>query len=302
MMEPYFVIVAMSIILNDIRIDSLSVTLKSDDLIIYGTSVELQCLSDNTSSQSSWYWFSENNLLFIDGHGEQYINKEKYIEHKVNAVTRQLTILHFEETDLKMYKCKHDLKSASIDLSLQRYGIAFSDMNNSSKLNIRLERQGYDDHIVVSFINTSSIPTCYYYSMNIAMNITKCNTSENGFLLNGMCKIVINKTKTCESQKSNVKVSCYLGDKITKTFEISACTILDVADENNIALITVCSVLCIIFGMIILIFIINCRKKILKGRDEDPCQPCQEDSSCSSTCSNDVTSKMLENDPNKSHI
>lgn len=41
---------------------------------------------------------------------------------------------------------------------------------------------------------------------------------------------------------------------------------------------------------------------IVVGRDEDPCQPCQEDSSCSSTCSNDVTSKMLENDPNKSHI
>ncbi|XP_071150737.1 uncharacterized protein [Mytilus edulis] len=299
MMEPYFVIVAMSILLNDIRIDSLKVTLKSDDPIKYGKSVELQCLSDNTSPQSSWYWFSENNLLFIDGHGEQNINKEKYIEQQVNAVTRQLTILNFEETDLKMYKCKHDLKSASIDLSLHRYGIAY--MNNSSKLNIRLERQGYDDHIVVSFINTSSIPTCYYHSMNITMNITKCNTSENGFLLNGMCKIMINKTKTCQSQKSNVKVSCYLGEKITKTFEISACTILDVADENNIALITVCSVLCIIFGMIIFIFIINCRKKLLKvvGRDEDPCQPCQEDSSCSS---NDVTSKMLENDPDKSHI
>ncbi|XP_063412009.1 uncharacterized protein LOC134694858 [Mytilus trossulus] len=292
MMEPYFVIVAMSIVFIDIRIDSLKVTLKSDDPIKYGKSVELQCLSDNTSSQSSWYWFSENNLLFIDGHGEQNINKAKYIEQQVNAVTRQLTILHFEETDLKMYKCKHDLKSASIDLTLQRYGIAFSDMNNLSKLNIRLERQGYDDHIVVSFINTSSIPTCYYHSMNVTMNITKCNTSENYYLLNGMCQIEINKTKTCQSQKSNVEVSCYLGKKITKTFEISACTLLDVADEINIALITVGFVSCIIFGMIIVFFIINYRKKLLKvvGGDEDPCKPCQEDSTSSS---NGVTSKML---------
>lgn len=43
--------------------------------------------------------------------------------------------------------------------------IIVTDMNNSSKLNIRQERLGYDDHIVVSFINTSSIPTCYYHSL-----------------------------------------------------------------------------------------------------------------------------------------
>ncbi|XP_052079261.1 uncharacterized protein LOC127717591 [Mytilus californianus] len=290
MMKFHFVIAVMLIVMKDIRIDSLTVSVKSDNLIIYGTSVELQCLSDNTSSQSSWYWFSENNLLFIDGHGEQNINKSKFIEQQINDVTRQLTILHFAETDFKMYKCKHDLKSASIDLTLQRYRLTY--LNNSSKLQIRLERQGYDDQIVISFMNTSSTPSCYYQSLNATVSITQCKSTESGFLLNGMCQIVMNKSKTCESQKSNVEVMCYLGNKLSKTFEFSACHIQNVAVVQEIALISaVCSVLGV--SMLIFIFIIIYKKKLSKGRDEDPCKNCQKDSGYST----DVTSKFLQNEP-----
>lgn len=37
----------------------------------------------------------------------------------------------------------------------------------------------------------------------------------------------------------------------------------------------------------------NTYQIIFVGRDDDPCQPCQEDSSSS----NDMTSKMLEHEP-----
>ncbi|VDH91856.1 Hypothetical predicted protein [Mytilus galloprovincialis] len=281
----------MSIFIKDIRIDSLTITLNSNDLIIFGSSVELQCMSVNSSSQSSWYWFSENNLLFIDGHGEQNINKSKYIEQQINDVTRRLTIFHFEETDLKMYRCKHNLKSASINLTAQRHKIAY--MNNSSNLNIRLERQRNEDHIVISFVNTSSTPSCHYQSLNVTLNITLCNTLESGVLHNGMCQFVINSPKTCTSKKSSAEVLCYLGNKLFKTLKYTACHKPDVEEKPNVALISILFVIGTVGGIVILVFVINRRDKLLKERDEDPRKNHQKDSSSII----DVTSKFLETDP-----